>query len=54
MKKIRVFIFALFLSFAGSHVFAQGIPVIDVANLMQSIEYVYKYYQQILDKIKPV
>lgn len=54
MKKIRVFIFALFLSFAGSHVFAQGLPVLDVANLMQSIESVYQYYQQIQHTIEQV
>ena len=54
MKKIKVLILALAISFAGTSVFAQGYPVIDVANLMESIESVYQYYQQIQQTIEQV
>ena len=51
MKKLRALFLALLLCAAGGaeKVFAQGYPVIDVANLVQSIESVFQYYQQIKD-----
>lgn len=54
MKKIRALILALIIGAGGSSLFAQGYPVLDVANLMQSIESVYQYYQQIQNTIEQV
>lgn len=54
MKKIKALLFALFLSIGTGSVLAQGYPVLDVANLMQSIEAVYQYYQQIQNTIEQV
>ncbi|WP_149554527.1 hypothetical protein [Treponema pectinovorum] len=54
MRKLRVIILSFAISFAGIRVFAQGYPVIDVANLYQSIEAVYQYYQQIQNTIEQV
>lgn len=54
MKKIKALFLAMFLSIGTGSVFAQGYPVIDVANLMQSIESVYQYYQQIQNTIEQV
>lgn len=53
MKKLKSLILALFIG-TGSSIFAQGYPVLDVANLMQSIESVYQYYQQIQNTIEQV
>ena len=38
----------------GSSAFAQGMPVLDVANLMNAIEQLYQYYQQIQNTIEQV
>lgn len=54
MKKFKSIILVLFLSFSGISVFATGLPVLDVANLMQAIETVYQYYQQIQNTIEQV
>ena len=56
MKKLRALFLALLLCAAGGaeKVFAQGYPVIDVANLVQSIESVFQYYQQIQNTIEQV
>lgn len=54
MRKIKALILAMALAFAGTASFAQGYPVIDVANLVQSIEAVYQYYQQIQQTIEQV
>ena len=54
MRKLKAIILALTLGCAETSVFAQGYPVIDVANLMQSIESVYQYYQQIQQTIEQV
>ena len=54
MRKIKALILAMALAFAGTAAFAQGYPVIDVANLVQSIEAVYQYYQQIQQTIEQV
>lgn len=54
MKKLKALILALFISSGSTSLFAQGYPVLDVANLMQSIEAVYQYYQQIQNTIEQV
>lgn len=54
MRKIRAMLLALIIGCAGTSAFAQGLPVLDVANLMQSIESVYQYYQQIQNTIEQV
>lgn len=54
MRKIRAVLLALIIGCAGTSAFAQGYPVLDVANLMQSIESVYQYYQQIQNTIEQV
>lgn len=54
MKKIRALLLALLLGVGGTSAFAQGYPVLDVANLMESIESVYQYYQQIQNTIEQV
>lgn len=54
MRKIRAMLLALIIGCAGTSAFAQGLPVLDVANLMQSIESVYQYYQQIQNSIEQV
>lgn len=54
MKKIRALLLALVLGVGGTSAFAQGYPVLDVANLMESIESVYQYYQQIQNTIEQV
>ncbi|OJF75681.1 MAG: hypothetical protein BKP49_10820 [Treponema sp. CETP13] len=54
MRKLKAIILALTIGCVGTSVFAQGYPVIDVANLMQSIESVYQYYQQIQQTIEQV
>ena len=54
MKKIRTLIMELLLGLAGTSAFAQGYPVLDIANLMESIESVYQYYQQIQNTIEQV
>lgn len=54
MKKLKALILALFISAGSTSLFAQGYPVLDVANLMQSIESVYQYYQQIQNTIEQV
>lgn len=53
-KKLKAIITAFSLAFAGAKSFAGGWPVLDVANLMQSIEAVYQYYQQIQNTIEQV
>lgn len=54
MRKIKILIMTALLGIASSGVFAQGYPVLDVANLMESIEAVYQYYQQIQNTIEQV
>lgn len=54
MRKIKALILALAIGAGASSVFAQGYPVLDVANLMESIESVYQYYQQIQNTIEQV
>lgn len=54
MRKIKALILAIALSFAGTSVYAQGYPVIDMANLLESIEAVWQYYQQIQQTIEQV
>ena len=54
MRKIRAMLLALIIGCAGTSAFAQGLPVLDVANLVQSIESVYQYYQQIQNTIEQV
>ena len=54
MRKIRAMLLALIIGCAGTSAFAQGYPVLDVANLMESIESVYQYYQQIQNTIEQV
>lgn len=54
MRKIKSMLLALIIGCAGISAFAQGYPVLDVANLMQSIEGVYQYYQQIQNTIEQV
>ncbi len=54
MKKLKTLLCALFIGCISPSVFAQGYPVLDVANLMQSIESVYQYYQQIQNTIEQV
>lgn len=54
MKKLKGIIFALAITFASTSVVAQGFPVLDAANLIQSIEAVYQYYQQIQNTIEQV
>lgn len=54
MKKIRALLLALVLGVGGTSAFAQGYPVLDIANLMESIESVYQYYQQIQNTIEQV
>lgn len=54
MRKIRAVLLALIIGCAGTSAFAQGTPVLDIANLMQSIESVYQYYQQIQNTIEQV
>lgn len=52
--KLKRKILAVLFCFFSTSVFAQGYPVIDVANLMESIESVYQYYQQIQNTIEQV
>lgn len=54
MKKLKALFLALLVGAGSSSLFAQGYPVLDVANLMQSIESVYQYYQQIQNTIEQV
>lgn len=54
MKKIKALIISILFSLCGTSAFAQGYPVLDVANLMQAIESVYQYYQQIQNTIEQV
>lgn len=54
MRKLKALVLALGIFCAGASVSAQGYPVIDVANLVQSIESVYQYYQQIQNTIEQV
>lgn len=54
-KKFIVLAFLLALGAGkGTGLFAQGYPVLDVANLMQAIETVYQYYQQVQNTIEQV
>lgn len=53
-RKIKAIIVIFALAFTGAKSFATGYPVLDVANLMQSIEAVYQYYQQIQNTIEQV
>lgn len=54
MKKLSVLFLSLVFMVMPARVCAQGYPVIDVANLVQSIEQVYQYYQQIQNTIEQV
>lgn len=54
MKKAKALIVAVMFSGLGSTLFAQGYPVLDAANLVQSIEEVYQFYQQIQHTIEQV
>ncbi len=54
MKKIKAVVAALAVIFAGQGVFAQGYPVLDVANLNNAINELYAYYQQIQNTIEQV
>lgn len=54
MRKLKALILTLAVGVAGTSAFAQGYPVLDVANLVQSIESVYQYYQQIQNTIEQV
>lgn len=54
MKKLKALFFTLFFMIGGFSVFAQGYPVMDVANLVQAIETAYQYYQQIQNTIEQV
>lgn len=56
MKKIRVVFIAALLCITGltGSVFATGYPVLDISNLLENIEAVYQYYQQIQNTIEQV
>ena len=53
MRKLKLFIFMVLFGTLGSSVFAQW-AVLDVANLMQTIETVYQTYQEIQVAIENV
>ena len=54
MKKFKCVILSIFIGLMGSGLFAQGYPVLDIANLSYAIEGVYQYYQQIQATIEQV
>ncbi len=56
MKKFKaLFMVVAFFAAGGcGKVFAQGTPVIDIANLIQSIESLYSYYQQVQNTIEQI
>jgi conjugal transfer/entry exclusion protein len=51
--KIMLLLF-IFMAFLAGPVFAQGYPVIDIANLMQAINTLYATYDQITAAIEQV
>lgn len=53
-KKMKVAVFVFAFVFVGTKTFAQGMPVLDVANLLQAINSAYQYYQQIQNTIEQV
>lgn len=53
-KKMKVTVFAFIFVFVGTKTFAQGMPVLDVSNLLQAIDAAYQYYQQIQNMIEQV
>ena len=53
MNKMKAVLISMLFAGSGT-LFAQGYPVFDAANLMQSIESVYQYYQQIQHTIEQV
>lgn len=53
-KKMKVAVFVFAFVFVGTKTFAQGMPVLDVANLLQAIDSAYQYYQQIQNTIEQV
>lgn len=54
MKNFKRILLIFVMPFFAMGMFPQGYPVLDVANLMQSIESVYQYYQQIQSTIEQV
>lgn len=54
MKKIKGAIIALMIVFMSQNIFAQGMAVFDAANLMNAIEQLYSYYQQVQNTIEQV
>ena len=54
MKKIKAIILAFTIVFAGNYAFAQGMAVLDIANLLQAIEAASQYYQQVQKTIEQV
>lgn len=54
MRKIKAMVLVFLIGGIGSSSFAQGMPVLDVANLMNAIEQLYQYYQQIQNTIEQV
>lgn len=54
MRKIRALFFLLMVGMAGTPVFTSGYPVLDIANLMNNIEELYQFYQQIQQTIEQV
>lgn len=53
-KKMKVIVFAFMFVFVGTKTFAQGLPVLDMSNLLQAINSAYQYYQQIQNTIEQV
>jgi conjugal transfer/entry exclusion protein len=49
-----IFILVIFMAVFSGPLFAQGYPVIDIANLMQAINTLYATYDQITAAIEQV
>jgi hypothetical protein len=53
-KIIGTLFFLALLGGASPQIFAQGTPVIDMANLLQAIDAMYQQYQQVMNSIEQV